>query len=96
MAFDDNNLALFLADMGVSVTDANGNTAQALLDSPDQVENLHGLTGVVGTEFSLTFETVALSMKQGDQITVAGSTYKVRDVLKIDDGAFSKARLKTI
>lgn len=91
MPFDDVNI--FFADFGVSV--AYGATqAKALFDLP--TETLSGGV-VISTDYSITFATGSLpGLKHGDQITIKGGQYRVREVHTKDDGNISEAFLSKL
>lgn len=67
-------------------------TFKGIFDMPDQVTLDNEL---ITTEYVLTYLTAAVSMTDGDSITVDGASYKVSgDTRKIDDGKFSRAYLE--
>lgn len=85
------NLDVFLADFGVTVT--NGVTATTgLLDMPSEV-----IAGnmVITTDYSLTIKaSVYPSLKYDDSLTVGGVAYTVREVRLQDDGQFMTVYLQ--
>ena len=84
----------FLADFGVSVTGPSSVVFTGILDSPDQIfgDDMR----IVSTEYELTYKTSAITLTHDAQLTIAAATYKVREVLKTADGAFSKALLSKV
>lgn len=87
------NLDVFLADFGLDVCYGDVYT-KGILDMPDQ--NI--LSGnVSSTEYSLTFKTSILpNLLSGNKIIVDAINYKIREVEKIGDGAFSRALLTKV
>lgn len=84
------DLTLFLNDFGVSCT-AGAVSAFGILDMPTQV-----LAGemVLSTDYTLTARYADFGgLYYGDTITVDGVAYQVREVRKLDDGAFVEIAL---
>lgn len=80
------NLGVFLDDFGVSCT-AGAVTALGILDMPSQILAADGM--VLSTDYTLTAKAADFGgLLYGDGITVDGVNYQVREVRKIDDGAF--------
>lgn len=92
MAFTE-DLDLFLADFGVSVT-SGAVTGVGILDMPTEIV----ADGVVlTTDYKLTCKASLFgSLLYGDGITVDGVNYSIREVLKIDDGNFVELMLTKI
>ena len=87
------DLNLFLDDFGVSCT-AGAISALGILDMPTQV-----LAGemVLTTDYSLTARTADFGgLLYGDGITVGGINYQVREVRRLDDGAFCEIALQRL
>ena len=87
------DLSVFLNDFGVSCT-AGAITALGILDMPSQV-----LAGdmVLSTDYALTARTADFGgLMFGDGITVDGVNYQVREVRKLDDGAFVEIALQRL
>ena len=91
------DLSVFLADFGVSVS-FTGSTAGML-----GIQDLEGVTllgddgraGVSAGDRTVLIRTDQKgSLTQGSNITVNGSTRKVRDIQPFEDGAFSLVRLR--
>ena len=79
------DLSAFLADFGVTVT-SGAMVTTGILDLPTHVIE-SGM--VLTTEYQLTAKASELGgLSYGDQLTVDGQNYQVRDVRTIDDGAF--------
>lgn len=84
------DLSLFLADFGVSCT-SGAITALGILDMPSQI-----ISGdmVLSTDYALTCRAADFGgLVYGDPITVGGVAYQVREVRKLDDGAFCEVAL---
>jgi hypothetical protein len=87
------NLDVFLADFGVTVT-KGAVTTTGVLDMPSEV-----IAGgmVITTDYSLTVKSSALpGLQYGDALTVAGAAYTVREVRAQDDGQFSIVYLSKV
>ena len=87
------DLTVFLNDFGVSCT-AGAVTALGILDMPSQV-----ISGdmVLTTDYSLTARAADFGgLLFGDGITVDGVNYQVREVRKLDDGAFVEIALQRL
>lgn len=85
------DLSIFLDDFGVSCT-AGAVSGIGILDMPSQI-----ISGdmVLTTDYTLTCRAVDFGeLKFGDSITVAGTAYQVREVRKLDDGAFVEIGLQ--
>lgn len=87
------NLDVFLADFGVTVT--NGvTTTTGVLDMPSEV-----IAGgmVITTDYALTIKSsVYPTLKYGDSLTVDGAAYTVREVRAQDDGKMSIVYLSKV
>jgi hypothetical protein len=84
MAFTE-DLSVFLADFGVSVT-AGAVSGSGLLDMPGELI-ADGM--VITTDYSLRCEASKFgSLAYGTSITVDSLTYTVRENRLIDDGKF--------
>lgn len=91
------NLDVFLADFGVLCSKGTS-TFTAILDAPDTSLNFGG-SGVISTDYEITLKTAdvqAISLVNRDAITVNGINFIVRDVMALDDAAFSKASLSKV
>lgn len=89
MAFVEDH-SLFLADFGVQCT-AGSITALGILDMPSQI-----ISGdmVLTTDYTLTARAADFGgLLYGDGITVDGVNYQVREVRRLDDGAFVELAL---
>ncbi len=90
MAFSE-NLDVFLADFGVACT-IGAATIKAILDQPDQVEELGNASGI-SREYELTARTSDLqnaNVARGSTVVIASQSYTVRRApTQIADGAFS-------
>lgn len=92
MAFTE-DLDLFLADFGVAVA-AGAVSGVGILDMPSEIV----ADGVVlSTDYKLTCKTSLFgALVYGDTVTVDGVNYTVREVLRLDDGAFCDLMLMRI
>jgi hypothetical protein len=92
MAFTE-DLDLFLADFGVSVT-SGGVSGIGILDMPSEIV----ADGVVlTTDYKVTCKaSVFGDFTYGATMTVDGTDYTVREVMKIDDGRFVEIMLSKI
>jgi len=87
------DLSVFLHDFGVSCT-AGAVSALGILDMPSQI-----ISGdmVLSTDYSLTARAADFGgLLFGDGITVDGVNYQVREVRKLDDGAFVEIALQRL
>ena len=87
------NLSLFLADFGVTVT-SGAVTGLGILDMPGQV-----VAGdmIITTDYRLTVKTSEFGgLIYGAGVTVDGINYQVREAMKIDDGEFSDLMLTRV
>lgn len=90
MGFGDSDLQYLLADMGVTVSVGSSST-KGLLDSADGEILAGAASGVLGKTIAVTVRTGVLSgLATGATATVASTSYKVRDVTQLDDGALTK------
>ena len=87
------NLDVFLADFGVSVT-AGAIAGVGLFDMPTQVI-ADGM--VLTSDYTLTAKTSDFGgVSYGDAITVDGTAYQVREVRRLDDGKFCEIGLSKV
>jgi hypothetical protein len=89
MAFTE-DLDLFLADFGVSVT-SGAVTGVGILDMPTEIvaDNV-----VLTTDYKVTVKTSQFGgLLYGAPVTVDGVNYQVREALKVDDGEFTELML---
>jgi hypothetical protein len=90
MAFTE-NLDVFLADFGVSVT-AGAVSGFGLLDMPGELV-ADGM--IITTDYSLRCEASKFgNLIYGAAVTVNGTLYTVRDNRLLDDGAFCDIALQ--
>lgn len=67
--------------------------AQVVFDAPGSVAAL-GDASVIVTDPTITYpSTVLTGLAGGDEITVDGTDYTVREVVQLDDGKVMQARL---
>lgn len=87
------DLSVFLQDFGVSCT-AGAVSALGILDMPSQIV-ADGM--VLSTDYTLTARTADFGgLLYGDSITVNSVAYQVREVRRIDDGAFVEIGLQKV
>jgi hypothetical protein len=80
------DLSIFLADFGVTVT-SGAVSGMGILDMPSQVV-ADGM--VLTTDYKLTVRTSDFGgLLYGDAVTVDGVNYQVREAMKLDDGQFT-------
>jgi hypothetical protein len=92
MAFTE-NLDVFLADFGVSVT-AGAVSGFGILDMPGELV-ADGM--IITTDYSLRCEASKFGgLIYGAAITVDGNSYEVRENRLIEDGAFCMATLTKV
>jgi hypothetical protein len=91
------NLDVFLREFGLPCSVA----AQAfigILSQPDEQMLMAGVN-VMSTMYELTVKSSdvsALTIKSKTVIVVAGINYEVRDVMLLDDGAFTKLTVSKV
>jgi hypothetical protein len=84
------DLSLFLADFGVTVT-SGAVSGMGILDMPSQIV-ADGM--VLTTDYRLTVRTSEFGgLIYGAAVTVDGVNYQVREAMKIDDGQFTELML---
>ena len=84
------DLSMFLADFGVTVT-SGAVSGMGILDMPSQVV-ADGM--VLTTDYKVTVRTSEFGgLIYGAAVTVDGVNYQVREALKIDDGNFTELML---
>lgn len=82
--------SLFLADFGVTVT-SGAVSGLGILDMPG---NLTADGMAISTDYLLRCETSKFgNLLYGDEMTVAGIVYQVREVRMVDDGTFVEVSL---
>lgn len=88
------NLAVFMTDFGVPCS-AGAFNFTGILDLPDETLGMAGVN-VLSTMYVLqvrTSDVRAASIASNSSVTVNGQAFTVRDVISIDDGAFSHLTL---
>lgn len=90
----EEDLAGFLEDFDVG-GEVDGQPFLAIRDMPDEINGLGGLNSQSSNYeiLVMTAQAAALGIVQQKIVTVASESYRVRDLRKIDDGAFSVASL---
>lgn len=85
------NLDIFLREFGMPCSVA-GQPFTGILNQPDEQMLMAGVN-VMSTMYELTVKSTdvaALAIKSKTVIVIAAGNYEVRDVMLLDDGAFSK------
>ena len=81
----------FAVDASFTPAGGSAETAKVIFDSPD--ENVFG-DRVMTTEYLITLpQSVFVSLKGGDVLTIGSKSYKVREVRLLDDGLIKQASL---
>ena len=82
--------AAFLADMGLPCS-AGGVAFVALFDQADAIVDLSRV-GVHSRQYTLTYQSAAVTLRRDQAVTVNGAAYTVREApQQLDDGAFTRA-----
>lgn len=88
------NFDVFLRDMGVPCV-AGAVTFTGLFDQPDDQLSAAGVN-FLSTMYQVTAKTTdvtAAALVSGSPLIVNGTSYVVRDVMLVDDGAFTHLTL---
>lgn len=92
------DLSIYFAEDGVpaSWTPSEGGSAQSATVLFDSLAGAGQFDGFASSKLSkrIVFQSVDfVGLDDGELITVAGTTYRVREVAEIDDGYMSEAKL---
>ncbi|MFK9080235.1 hypothetical protein [Pseudomonas neuropathica] len=93
----EEDLSVFLEDFNVGGL-VDGQPFLAVRDMPDEIRAMAGINSQ-STYYEIliiTAEAERLGIVNGKLISVGGVSYRVRDRLMIDDGAFSLASLTKV
>lgn len=93
----EEDLSAFLEDFDAGGL-VDGQSFLAVRDMPDEIRAMAGINSQ-STYYEIliiTAEAERLGIANGKLISVGGVSYKVRDRLMIDDGAFSLASLTKV
>ncbi|CAI8706988.1 Serine hydrolase [Pseudomonas sp. IT-196MI5] len=93
----EEDLSAFLEDFNVGGL-VDGQPFLAVRDMPDEIRAMAGINSQ-STYYEIliiTAEAERLGIVNGKLISVGGVSYRVRDRLMIDDGAFSLASLTKV
>lgn len=93
----EEDLSAFLEDFNVGGL-VDGQPFLAVRDMPDEIRAMAGINNQ-STYYEIliiTAEAERLGIVNGKLISVGGVSYRVRDRLMIDDGAFSLASLTKV
>ena len=88
------DLSIFFADFGVPCT-FGAYAFTGILDTPDEALSMGGVN-VLSTMYQLRCpraDVIASGMASDSIISVSGQAYKVRDIMRSDDGAISSMSL---
>lgn len=87
---DDAFSDVFLVDFGLNAVSGSA-SGKVLFDQPD---NTAFGDLVQTTEYTATFRVADFPvLVAGNTITISGTAYAVREVVRIEDGAFARATL---
>ena len=96
MAYGSSDLAFMLADFGEVVV-FGAYTTKGLLDHETDLQDMGGQMAIVGDTIALTYAAASLpGLKKASALTVAGVSYKVREIHKKEDGALCVAFLEVV
>lgn len=94
MAYGSGDLAFMLADFGEVVV-FGAYTARGILDRETDIQDLGDRLQVLGITLVILVQASALpGAKKGSALTVAGTSYKVREAHLQDDGQLLKLFLE--
>lgn len=83
------DLLVMLYDFGQPIA-SGGRTARGLVDSADEALMQNGPSPFIGRSTVVTFRTGDLVAAEGDEITVAGVRYFIRERLQLEDGLLTR------
>lgn len=84
------DIAVMLSDFGQPIA-SGGRTARGLVDAADEaLMQSSGPSPFVGRSTVVTFRTGDLAAQEGDEITVAGVRYFIREKLQLEDGLLTR------
>lgn len=84
------DIAVMLADFGQPIA-SGGRTARGLVDSADEaLMQSGGPSPFIGRSTVVTFRTGDLVAAEGDEITIAGVRYFIREKLQLEDGLLTR------
>lgn len=92
MSFTE-NLDAFFADLAVFATIVTGTSTSSgnvYFDNPSTI----GLAGAVVMDAPSLVAQASVGLARGSTVTISGTTYTVRVVEKLDDGALVRATLE--
>jgi hypothetical protein len=93
MLDNGSDITAMLDELGVSVT-LGTNETKGLVDYADELVLETDVTASVGRMIAVTIKTGSLpGLAIGSALTVDGSPYKAREVLRIGDGALTRVML---
>lgn len=93
MLDDGSDIKAVLDELGVSVI-LSANETKGLIDYADELVLETDVTASVGRMIAVTIKTGSLpGLAVGSAITVDGSPYKAREVLRLGDGALTRIML---
>ncbi len=83
------DVRVLLADFGVPVS-AGGRTAQALVDSADELLMQNGNAPLIGRHIVATLMTGSVPVAVGGQLVIDGVAYRAAEVYRLDDGLLTR------
>lgn len=87
------DITAMLDELGVSVT-LGANETKGLVDYADELLLESDVSASIGRMLAVTIKTGSLpGLAVGSTLTVDGSAYKAREVLRIGDGALTRVLL---
>lgn len=86
----DADIAAMLSDFGQPIA-SGGRQAKGLVDSADEALMQNGPSPFIGRSTTVTFRTSDLGAAEGDEITVNGVRYFIREKLQLEDGLLTRA-----
>lgn len=94
MAYGSSDLPAMLSDFGEVVV-FGAYTSKGILDHQTDVQDLGDQMAVLGSTISILIQVSALpGLKKASAITVGGTSYKVREIHRQDDGQLARVFLE--
>lgn len=94
MAYGSGDLALMLGDFGETVV-FGAYTTKGLLDYETDLQDLGDQLAILGQTISIQVELSKLpGLKKASSLTVAGTSYKVREIHRQGDGLMARVFLE--
>ena len=94
MAYGASDITFMLTDFGELVV-FGAYTTRAVLDYQTDVQDMGNDMAILGQTISIRYEVSKLpGLKRASAITVAGTSYKVREIHLLADGLIARAFLE--